>query len=221
LYLPPRKALAPEPFLGADGLATLAVSLLAGAATLGLSMAAALWRVLLVARAAPMVPGRARWAVVLGTPPGPVFQARLERARMLALAEPGLRIAVLGGATRPGAPAEAEFGTAWLRAAGVSPDRLMAEAWSRHTLENLREFRAAVPDRGGPVVLVSSRTHLARAAAMAEGLGLPVLPCAAEPALTWRELRRLPAEAFLLHWYLVGRAAAQVTRSRRMLARIT
>lgn len=221
MYLPPRKALAPEPFLGADGLATLALALLAGVATLGLSLALSLWRVLRVAQVAQVAPGAARWGVVLGTPPGPVFQGRLERARALALAQPALRIAVLGGATRPGAPAEAAFGIAWLRAAGIAPDRLVAEAWSRHTLENLREFRAAVPDRGGPVILVSSRTHLARAAAMAEGLGLRVIPCAAEPSLTWRDLGRLPAEAFLLHWYLVGRAVAQVTRSHRMLARIT
>jgi uncharacterized SAM-binding protein YcdF (DUF218 family) len=147
-----------------------------------------------------------------GAVPGRAFAARLERARALAEADPSLRIAVLGGGT----PSEAEAGAAWLHAAGIAPGRILAETRSRHTLENLRAFRDAVPAHGA-ALLVTSRSHLARAAAMADGFGLLVQPvAAADPA----GLRRLPVEAFLLHWYLVGRAFARATRNRRMLARI-
>lgn len=147
-----------------------------------------------------------------GTRPGPAFAARLDRARTLAEADLALRIAVLGG----GMPSEAEAGAAWLVAAGIAPGRILTETRSRHTLENLREFRDAVPEASA-ILLVTSRSHLARAVAMAEGFGLAVRPVAADDPVL---LRRLPVEAFLLHWYLVGRAFARVTRNRRMLARI-
>ena len=55
------------------------------------------------------------------------------------------------------------------------------------------------------------------------GLGLDIVPCAAEAGaspLPARELRRLPVEAFLLHWYAVGRGFATLTRNRAMLRRI-
>jgi uncharacterized SAM-binding protein YcdF (DUF218 family) len=160
-----------------------------------------------------------------GEAPGPVFRTRLDRARALAAADPGLQVAVLGGVTRPGAPPEGVVGTRYLREAGLCPRRMVAETRSRHTLENLREFRAALPAGEidpRPVLLVTSRTHLARALRMAAGLGLAALPCAAEgPGGLRGAWRRLPAEAFLLHWYVVGSRFARLTRSRRMLARIS
>lgn len=212
-------AAAAEPFLGPEGLATLLLSLLVLVLSGGLTLAAALWRVALVAHRAPTRPAAgdaARWLVVLGCRlegdgPGAAFRARLDRARRLAAERPGLRVAVLGGATVLGAPAEGEAGLAYLRAAGLAPERLAAETRSRHTLENLREFRAGfLAEEGGggggtrPILLVTGRSHLARAVAMAEGLGLAATGCAAEEMgrhglLPACELRRLPAEAFLLH----------------------
>lgn len=220
-----------EPFLGPEGVVTLLLALAVAGCTLGLSLAAALWQVLRIARSAPSDPGEpARQAVVLGTKladgqPGHAFRARLDRVLALAARLPGLEVVVLGGATAPGAPSEAVAGRRYLLAAGLAPGRIVTEARSRHTLENLREFRAAfrpAASSGPPVLLVTSRTHLARALLMARGLGLPALPCAAEAGrLPPREWRRLPAEAFLLHWYVVGRSFARMTGNRRMLARIS
>jgi len=219
-----------EPFLGPEGVATLLLALAVAACTLGLSLLAALWQVLRIACSAPSRPtGPVRQALVLGTRltegrPGHAFRARLDRALALSAQQPSLEVVILGGVTAPGAPAEAAAGRRYLLAAGLAPDRIATEARSRHTLENLREFRAAFRPAGGgpPLLLVTSRTHLARAMLMARGLGLPVLPCAAEEGrLPLRAWRRLPAEAFLLHWYVVGRGFARATGNRRMLARIS
>jgi len=219
-----------EPFLGPDGVATLLLSLLVMAASFGLTLATALGQVILVARrVSTHPPADARWLVVLGTclegdRPGAAFRARLDRARMLAEHRPGLKVAVLGGSRIAGAPAEGSVGLRYLRAAGLAPDRLAAETRSRHTLENLRALRAGFAADNGThdILLVTSRSHLARAVVMAAGLGLSITPCAAEDTgrLPARELARLPVEAFLLHWYLVGRCFARLTRNRRMLRRI-
>jgi uncharacterized SAM-binding protein YcdF (DUF218 family) len=221
-----------DPFFGADGLASCLLSVLVAAASCGVTLAVALWQVLGAARRASTAPsGAARWIVVLGSRledgrPGPAFRVRLDRARALADARPALPIAVLGGVTDAGRTPEGEAGLRYLAEAGIPPARLVAEVGSRHTLENLRAFRAAFPrdEAGGQVlVLVTSRSHLARACAMGRGLGLDIVPCAAEAdasPLPARELRRLPVEAFLLHWYAVGSGFATLTRNRALLRRI-
>jgi uncharacterized SAM-binding protein YcdF (DUF218 family) len=215
---------AEAPIVGADGLATLALACLVAAATFGASLLAALWHVARVARAAP-----AR-AVVLGLrlPPGGEpcadFRARLDRAHALAARLEGLTVVLLGGPTTPGLPSEAEAGRRDLVAAGLAPARIAAEARSRHTLENLRNYRAAFAPAppAAPDLLVTSRFHLARATLMARSLGLRHIPCAAEDRLrpAPRLLLRLGVEAFLVHWYVVGRGFARLTRNRGMLARI-
>jgi uncharacterized SAM-binding protein YcdF (DUF218 family) len=219
----------PAPILGAEGIVTWLLAVGVAGLTLGGSLAVAFWHVLRAALAAsPEPPGPAGRVVVLGARlvggrPGPAFRARLDRALALAAARPGLRLVVLGGITAPGAPAEAVVGRRHLIAAGLAPGRVAVEARSRHTLENLREFRAGFgAGLEAPVLLVTSRSHLARAVLMARGLGLPVLPCAAEAGrMPAREWRRLAVEAFLLHWYVVGRGFARLTGNARMLARIT
>lgn len=224
---------APQPFLGPDGAATLALACAVAGLTLGASLLAALWHVLRVARATPAeaaAPAIGR-VVVLGLrlPPGaapcPAFRARLDRARALAeecqAAAP--EVVVLGGVTRPGAPSEAEAGRRHLLAAGLDAARIGVEARSRHTLENLHNYRAAFGTGAAPDLLVTSRFHLARAGLMARGLGLPHALCAAEERFSAapRALPRLLREAFLLHWYLVGRACARLAGRRGMLARIS
>ena len=72
-------------------------------------------------------------------------------------------------------------------------------------------------------VLVSRRYHLARAQALARGLGLQPVLCAAEerlgrdPWTCWR----LVLEAYYLHWYAVGKTWSRWTGNRHSLARIT
>lgn len=222
------------PFLGGDGLATLLIACLVALATAGTSLLAAFWHVLRVARAAtadaPHGAPRPRRVIVLGLRlprdgmPCAAFRARLDRAAALAAREPALAIVLLGGATRPGAPTEAEAGRRHLIAAGLDAGRLGIEARSRHTLENLRNYRAAwgAAAATAPDLLITSRYHLARAVMMARGLGLAVTPCAAEERFraTPSLLARLAAEAFLVHWYVVGRGFARLINHQGMLARI-
>lgn len=212
------------PFLGHDGLITLAAALGAAALTLGAAPAAAMLAVRRAARRAPLLPGAPPARIlVLGHRleagrPSAAFVARLARARDLARRFPAARVLVLGGATRPGAPAEAEIGRDWLVTQGIEAARIGLETRSRHTLENLRHHRDAMP-AGGAEALVTSRLHLHRALLMARGLGLAPHPVAAEDAPA-RDLPRLAAEGFMVHWYLTGRALARLLRRRAWLARI-
>lgn len=241
---PPNRAPAPgdvgadaPPFLGGDGLATLLIACLVALATAGTGLLVAFRHVLRVAREAPAdappagaAVAAARRAVVLGRrlrrdgTPCAAFRARLDRAAALAARDSSLAIVLLGGATRPGLPAEAEAGRRHLLAAGLDPARLGTEARSRHTLENLRNFREAwgAAAAVSPDLLITSRHHIARAVMMARGLGLAVAPCAAEERFraTPAMLARLALEAFFVHWYVVGRGFARLISHRGMLARI-
>jgi uncharacterized SAM-binding protein YcdF (DUF218 family) len=81
---------------------------------------------------------------------------------------------------------------------GVPPQRIAVEAQSRNTYENLlfaeRQFKLR---ERGRVVLVTSAVHMPRAAAVAQGVGLKVLPYPcdfrSESRLTWRHF--VPANA--------------------------
>jgi uncharacterized SAM-binding protein YcdF (DUF218 family) len=213
-----------QPFLGPGAALTGLLSLLVMAGSLGITLAFVAREIRRVAAAAPVTAPPARRALVLGhrlgsPEPGPAFRARLLRAARLAAADPGLALVVLGGATRRGLPSEAAAGRDVLIGLGVAPARIVAEDASRHTLENLRAYRAHFAPGPEPDLLVTSRLHLARSLRMARGLGLALLPCAAEDALPRRPLGLL-REAFFLHWYRVGEAYALLTRNRAMLARI-
>ena len=213
--------------IGWDGAAMLALSALVVVLTGGLSLLAAGAFVLRQALRTPTAasPGHGP-VVVLGRRLArdgracPAFRARLDRSRVLAANSPA-PIIILGGATRPGLPAEAAAGAAYLMAQGVPAGRILMEGRSRHTLENLRGLRrttAGLPDGGRPV-LVTSRLHLARAAQMAAFMGLTLTPCAAEDRFA--PSMALLSETLLIHWYLTGRLVTEWTGSRRLADRIT
>ncbi|CAB4243158.1 conserved protein of unknown function [Methylacidimicrobium sp. AP8] len=216
-------------FLGADGLSMLALSLAAILASGTLSYWCAFASVLRAARRSRSSANGFSRIVVLGScldpfgRPTPTYRRRLERALALFGSAPGSTIFLLGGRTAEGAPTEAEAGADYLRSRGVPESALVREERSRHTLENLRFYRSAPPPADPrPAALVTSRFHLARSSLLACGLGIPHTVCAAEDhwSASCGEIGRLLAEAFLVHWYLVGRTYASWTRNRRMLDRI-
>jgi uncharacterized SAM-binding protein YcdF (DUF218 family) len=106
----------------------------------------------------------------------------------------------------------------------VPRERILVEDQSRHTLENLRLYRAQLPaGADGRTLLVTSRFHLARSSVLAAGLGIAHVPCAAKSG-------RLPSlphvplilfEAVLIHWHITWRTFSRITHNRRMAARIT
>jgi uncharacterized SAM-binding protein YcdF (DUF218 family) len=230
-HLRDRSGAAPvRSLVGFDGFAMLALSLAVAAASGGLTAAAACVHAVAVAVAWRTPPSAAGDAVlVLGMRsrrgvPERAYRARLDRALALSRSNPAARIVVLGGRTTEGQPSEAEIGRLYLIANGLPAERISIEDRSRHTLENLQEYRAAFPHLGGGLpLLVTSRFHLARAALLARGLGIQHVPCAAEERPSWavRDVLLLAREAFFIHWYVVGRTYTRLSGNRRMAARIS
>jgi uncharacterized SAM-binding protein YcdF (DUF218 family) len=217
------------PFVGVDGFAMLALSCCVMLGCGGLTLLAAFLHVMRAGWRAPADVSAVSRILVLGYRlprggrPDRIYQERLDRSRALLRALPHASVFLLGGRARPGAASEAEAGATWLQAHGVPAGRLRCEDRSRHTLENLRLYRDAFPSGPDePAALVTSRFHLARAALMAAGLGLRCRPCAAEaePGAVLLRPSRVLAEAFLVHWYVVGCRFSHWTGNARMLARI-
>jgi uncharacterized SAM-binding protein YcdF (DUF218 family) len=215
--------------LGPGGLASLLLALLSALLTLGVPV---WWRLRQVLRATDGDPTQpADLILVLGRKLENdrltlVFTVRLTQG--MGLWQEGLapRIAVAGGLTGNATRTEAEAGRAWLEGQGVPPQCILPEDRSQHTLENLFNLRKAMRAEGwNSLLLVSDPLHLARAGALAQGLGLHArcVPAAACPpargsAAWWR---RAVHEAFLLHWYHTGMLYSRVIRSERQLARVT
>jgi uncharacterized SAM-binding protein YcdF (DUF218 family) len=212
--------------VGGDGWATLAFSCMVILASFGLTLLAAL---IAITRSAWLTPSAAPSCdriIVLGHRleqggrPSVRYRQRLDRAAVLLETSPTATVDLLGGRAVGSAVSEADAGANYLIARGVCPRRIRSEDRSRHTLENLQQYRATLsPVTTGTIVLVTSRFHLARAGMMARGLGIRHCLCAAEdrPRTCWSMLH----EAFLIHWYVTGRTVARWTGNRRMLARIS
>ncbi len=215
--------------LGPGGLASF---LLASAGTLlllGLPVGWRLRRVLREAEGEPLAP--ADLILVLGRRlqddrPTAVFQARLAHAAALWRRGLAPRILVAGGVTGRASRSEAAAGRDWLLAEGVPAGALLVEDQSQHTLENLFHVRDTLHAEGwSDLLLVSDGLHLARAGALAAGLGLRVRRSPAPDcppfrgSLAW--YRRAALEAFLLHWYHTGLAYSRLIGSRRQLERVT
>ncbi|MCE5233737.1 MAG: YdcF family protein [Mizugakiibacter sp.] len=150
------------------------------------------------------------------------YAARLERARALAEAGALERLLLLGGDCGDGI-SEAAAGHAYLLARGLSANLpVLLEQDSIDSLENLRHARDLLGEPLPPVLLVTSRYHLARCVHLARGLGFEVEPCAAEPRLprSPRYLRRLLIESGYLMWIDVGARWARLIGHRRMLGRL-
>lgn len=213
--------------IGSDGYSTLLLSNLVLFATGGILLWPMLYRVVREAASISCTPRSQGCRLVLGHvlrqgKPSAQFRARLDRARLLADLAPEARVLVLGGRTASSGPSEAQAGRDYLLSQGVSPERVLIEDSSRHTLENLQNAKPLILG-DAPPVLISNRFHLARCRIFAAALGLEVELCAAEPAVPTGPAQwlRMLVEAYLLHWYYVGRQWSRWTSNERSLARIS
>lgn len=215
--------------LGPGGFITFGLALLGGGLLLG---APVLWHLRQVLRAA----GGNEFApsdviLVLGRRlqndrPTQVFEARLDHAARLLREGLAPRIVIAGGLTGKASISEAEVGRERLLGQGIAPEKILVEDRSQHTLENLFNLRETL--RGAnwsTLILVSDPLHLARAGALAKGLGLDPR---CSPATACPPLRGSPGwwarafyEAFLLHWYHTGVAYSRLIRSDQQLSRLT
>ena len=185
------------------------------------------WR---VARNAPTEAGQGDCLLLLGKhaprgEPDREFGERLDRAAALWRSRRPRHVVLLGGGP-PGVASEAEVARAGLLARGlVEESPWLLEARSRDTLQNLqnaRDLLAAMDDRG-PVILLSSRYHLARCMLLARQLGLDAEPVAAEAKLKIgpRMLLRIAGEAGYVCLTDIGTRWVRLVGARRALERVT
>jgi uncharacterized SAM-binding protein YcdF (DUF218 family) len=214
-------------YLGPGAVTSLAVAFLLEIVGLGLPVLLRLRQVLGVARRDEREPADA--ILVVGRAlecdrPTAAFAARLAHAAELFDAGLAPRLIVAGGLTGNATRTEAEAGREHLVALGVPEEAIHCEGGSRHTLENLRNVRATLRQRGWRrLLVVSDPLHLARVAALARGLGLdarysPAREAAPRGLAYWL---RAVHEAHLLHWYHAGVAYSRLVRNERWLARVT
>jgi uncharacterized SAM-binding protein YcdF (DUF218 family) len=157
--------------------------------------------------------------------PDSEFEQRLDRAAALWRTNPPRNVVLLGGGP-PGVASEAEVARAGLLARGMVEDPpWLLEAHSRDTLQNLRNARDLLEamQHRGRVVLLSSRSHLARCMLLARQLGLDAQPVAAEAKLRIgpRMLLRIAGEAGYVCLTDIGTRWVRLVGARRALERIT
>jgi len=108
--------------------------------------------------------------------PSPVLQHRIDGALAWARENPAAMLMPTGGVGRQG-PAEAEVVRKILIEAGIVPERIVAEACGRDTLESVRLCDAILRRRGdcGRIVCCTSTYHQPRCALLFRLLGYRVL----------------------------------------------
>lgn len=215
--------------LGPGGVVSLGLALLGGGLLLGVPV---FWRFHQVLRAANGTKfSLSDVILVLGRRlendrPTQVFEARLDHAARLLREGMAPRIVIAGGLTGKANFSEAQIGRSRLLGQDIQPEKILIEDRSQHTLENLFNLRETLRrENWSTLILVSDPLHLARAGALAKGLGLD--PCYS-PATACLPLRgssgwwvRAFYEAFLLHWYHTGMLYSRVIRSKAQLERLT
>jgi len=121
-------------------------------------------------------------AIVLGAAvdddvPSPVFTERLRHAAGLFESGQVKWIVVTGGVGQGDTLAEAEAGRDWLIDAGIPADRLLIEAKSRTTKQNLVFAQPLLAEHDiHRVLIVSDPLHMRRAMRMASDLGIDAHP---------------------------------------------
>ncbi len=215
--------------MGLDGLAMLAVSNLVLFFSMGFSLLLSFHAVLRAAIATPAQISVSHWILVPGVrlqadQPVADFTQRLARSLQLFDSEKNHRLILLGGWTQGSSISEATAGQDYLVQCGIPEGRILLEQRSLHTLENFlfaRQLMAESPETGC-CVIITNRYHLARCSSMASYIGIDHVVCAAEDSfeLGMRNLGLVLREAYLLHWYYVGRCWARVTMNRAMRARL-
>lgn len=155
--------------------------------------------------------------------PNQDFRLRLHRARQLHQ-QHGCHLLLMGGLTGGEVVSEAAAGKQFLVRQGVESSAVQLEDGSRNTLENLSNTRRQLHHDGiERYVLITNRYHLARCQALAHGLGMTPLLCAAEECFNWppSSWPRLLQETYYLHWYHTGKLWSRMTRNRHSLSRIS
>jgi len=215
--------------IGADGIATMILSILIIALSAGSSYLYFLYKTFSMAKNSPSYITDTDILLLLGmrlskNKPSKLYQQRLDKAEELLSSHPNLKIILLGGLTGNSNITEAEAGKQYLLDKNISTEHIITEHQSRHTLENLKSAKKLTEDLNlKKITLLTNRFHLYRAFILAKGFKLYVEPCAAENILSYKpqNLIRILIEAFFNHWYLMGKIYAFSTKNKHMINRIS
>ncbi len=122
-----------------------------------------------------------------GDQPSLILRSRLETALTYLEAHPAARAIVCGGQGPDEDYPEAWVMANWLTRNGVAADRILQEDRSHNTRENLENARDIMTEQGleGPILLVSSRSHLFRARRLAGRLGMEADTLGAPTPQVW------------------------------------
>jgi vancomycin permeability regulator SanA len=155
------------------------------------------------------------------------YNVRLDRVTQLMIdgTEPE-KILILGGITGYNRISEAQAGADYLQQQGVPESLIILEDQSRHTLENMQHARSLLVSQVGSennALIISSRYHLYRILTLAKGLGMQLMPVAAEKQfrLDSGTCLLIIKEAYFLHWYWSGKIWVYITANRHSRNRIT
>ena len=118
---------------------------------------------------AAVVLGAAAW----GKNPSPVFRERINHGITLYRNNRVGKLIFTGGTPKAGYMTEAEVARRYARGHGVPNKDILLETTSRDTQQNLENTKALMYNNGlESVVIISDPYHLARAAAVADDVGL-------------------------------------------------
>lgn len=148
-------------------------------------------------------------AAVYGETPSLSLVRRCEGAAEYLKENPETVCIVSGGMGNAERIPESEAMERLLLASGIPAERIVQEAASRSTLENLRNSFAIIEERGdtpdGEVAIVSSSYHLYRAKAMAHALGAEAVGVPCPPGHPSVMLNYFIREAFgITHLWVFG-----------------
>lgn len=159
----------------------------------------------------PKADGTSDYAILLGArvkengEPSLALRYRLEAAIEYLEKYPDVKIIVSGG-QGPGEPiSEAEFMFSYLVNAGIAAERIIQEAKSTSTYENLLFSKDLLPDDISAITIISSDFHLARAQYLAKELQLETDVVPAKTPKSVEAKLRLRERAALLKTYIVGK----------------
>ena len=221
----------PSTTLDWDAVFTLSLTILIGIVCVGLPFAIAVAWVMTTGLTTKTGPATDALVVfgkrLVQDLPDADYRARLHTAVELTADRPQSRIVILGGQTASARLTEAAAGERLMRSLATTRDlAITLEQASGDTLTNLRNVRDLLTELAPrePLTLISNRYHLARVGQMATSLGLTHRLCAAEGvscALRSTPSYRWLLEGFYVAWFATGKLWAQLTRNRRMLARVS
>ncbi|MEG0261042.1 MAG: YdcF family protein [Lysinibacillus sp.] len=158
----------------------------------------------------PQADGTKDYVVVLGAKvkengePSLALQYRLEAAIEYLEKYPHVKVIVSGGRGVAEPVSEAERMYTYLLEAGIAEERIIQEAKSTSTFENLSFSKKLLPKGETELTIISSDFHLARAKYLANKLDLEVDVVAAKTPKIVEAKLRLRERAALLKTYIVG-----------------